>query len=1046
MKKSIKKAKPWLISLIVMFAFISGFLFFIRSYVDSSKQNYLNKIQSYIDASSYLTKSKILKSVEDLNEDYVNKKLSEQYLEQEFGKDFIWKPDKIDANLKNKVSDIYRTYFGKSIDVIEKDLKLQYRDNNKNLVDITDLKNGEFIPKNIDKITALTRSSEDFLNGFSPSLASLGLSFFQSQALENEDDLNKIKNNNILKSVVDFINNNQSLIKLLSKIFSTKNVDKSFYKDLTIKQVFNKNINLITSSFTKKTYSDNNNDYFADDISDLVISDVKNIVLQEWNKDKKNIEILDKFKTIFNKVKDYFLKFDYLKILDNLFRYVQSELYFSMYYVINEQYSNPSQLLNQKIEDKRFDPLINNKLDFSLLINGFSKVLEDKKYTTRLLDFLFKRTDKTKIYFDHKTIPQNIGTSSLILDVINLIQKTILKTNQLIKEAIEGVENYIKENMYELREKIRNTILSVLKNKVNSFSHSVHFGYIHTNEDYNKLTVQIYTNLWLTKFYYVDANIYIFGKNGLVTKIFDLFKQIGNSISTTSSDAFNFLKSVLYRDLDSNIGFKDNFEEISKLINIGHNLFSDQKMLKIDLSLGSLKQIASIKDLYGILNLPNELDTLKNLLNTFGLSSFISKVEKGVEPLQKILDLLKDFGFISDTKKFIQQFDTYIKKIIKYIPDKYQSVNMQLNYDLISNLYPNTKTNTNFISDFTTRLAEFLFPKNNKNEDDELLLPIIRLIRNDKDKKITSVEQIKKDLTNYSEKILSKDSLFKNIIDIRDLKIQLPDNLLKHLKIENIKDLTVLELLQITSKYVNQFLKNNPDKSLTFDLSSIGFILKALSASVDITYIDNKKITNKNLFKALYDDLDSFNHKNDENNKGRKEESFYNWSSIVLNLGDGIKRTIDLKQIKNDFSYSPLHLLLGIDLNKVQYIKNTIGYALATLIGGINITDPNYELANQNRKSVITIFAILNFVLQNQESILKNLEYQKAGIYYKKDSWTTKLINSNDKEIKYYLIRNLTSESEINKRVGNCFEVTLTNDNNSSYWKISNIVALDYKN
>ncbi|SRX61371.1 STREFT protein [Mycoplasma mycoides subsp. capri] len=296
MKKSIKKAKPWLISLIVMFAFISGFLFFIRSYVDSSKQNYLNKIQSYIDASSYLAKSKILKSVEDLNEDYVNKKLSEQYLEQEFGKDFIWKPDKTDANLKNKVSDIYRTYFGKSIDVIEKDLKLQYRDNNKNLVDITDLKNGEFIPKNIDKITALTRSSEDFLNGFSPSLASLGLSFFQSQALENEDHLNKIKNNNIIKSVVDFINNNQSLIKLLSKIFSTKNVDKSFYKDLTIKQVFNKNINLITSSFTKKTYSDNNNDYFADDVSDLVISDVKNIVLQEWNKDKKNIEILDKFR------------------------------------------------------------------------------------------------------------------------------------------------------------------------------------------------------------------------------------------------------------------------------------------------------------------------------------------------------------------------------------------------------------------------------------------------------------------------------------------------------------------------------------------------------------------------------------------------------------------------------------------------------------------------------------------------------------------------------------------------------------------------------
>ncbi|ADR24423.1 hypothetical protein MSB_A0320 [Mycoplasma leachii PG50] len=72
MKKSVKKAKPLIISLIVVFAFVSGFFIFIKSYVDSSKQNYLNKIQNYIDASSYLAKSKILKNVEDLNEDYVN--------------------------------------------------------------------------------------------------------------------------------------------------------------------------------------------------------------------------------------------------------------------------------------------------------------------------------------------------------------------------------------------------------------------------------------------------------------------------------------------------------------------------------------------------------------------------------------------------------------------------------------------------------------------------------------------------------------------------------------------------------------------------------------------------------------------------------------------------------------------------------------------------------------------------------------------------------------------------------------------------------------
>ncbi|WFQ93659.1 STREFT protein [Mycoplasma feriruminatoris] len=1048
MKKSVKKAKPWVIGLIVVFAFISGFLFFVKSYVDSSKQNYLNKIQSYIDASSYLAKSKILKNVEDLNEDYVNQKLSEQYLEQEFGKDFIWKPDKTNTTLKSKISDIYRTYFGKSIDVIEKDLKLQYRDNKKNLVDITDLKNGEFVPKNIDKITALTKSSEDFLNGFSPSFASLGLSLFQSQVLKNENNLKQIKDNNILKGVVNFINNNQSLINLLSKIFSTKKVEKDYYKNLTIKQAFNKNINLISSSLTGEYHSHHDEDHFANDVSEFFIQKVKTTVLDEWQKVKNDpsVEIIDKFKTIFTKVKDELFKFDYLKIADNLFRYIQSELYFAMYYVINEDLKDPSELLNQKIEDKKFSALVNNKLDFSLLINGFTKVLENQKYATRLLDFLFKRVDKTKVYFDHNKMPENIGTSSLILDIINALQRTILRANTLIREAIEGLETYIKDNMYDLREKIRTTIVSFLKKNVNAFSHSVHFGYRHDKEDYNKLTVQIYTNLGLFNLYYVDANVYIFGPNGIINKIFDLFKQIGNSISATSSDSFNFLKHVLYRDLNPNIGFKDNFVEISKLIEVGHKLFSDQKMLNINLSLGGLKQIANIKGIYGILNLPNELDSLKSLLNTFGLSQFTKKVEDGVKPLQNILDLLKDFGFINNTKEFVKQFDEYVKKIVNYLPKKYESVNTQLNYDLISNLYLKDTSQTNFLKEFTTRLAEFLFPTNNKEDDDKLLLPVIRLIRFDKENKIKSVEQIKSALANYSEKIISKDSLFKSLNDIKNLKIKLPDVVLKHLGIENLENLTILELLQIISKYINEFNKHNPNKSLTFDLSSIGYFLKALNSKVDITYSDDRKVENKNLIKALYDDLDSFNHNNDENPRGRTDQSFYNWKSVVLKLGDGIERTIDLSQIKNDFSYSPLHLLLGIDLNKVQYIKNTIGYALGTLVGGITINDENYNLANENRDAVITIFAIINFTLQNQVSILKDLEYKKAGVYYKKDSWKTQLIKSSDKEIKYHLIRNLTSENEISKKVGNRFEVTLTNDENNSYWKISNIVALDYKN
>ncbi|KKW61572.1 STREFT protein [Mycoplasma capricolum] len=1044
MKKSVKKAKPWIISLIVVFAFISGFLFFIKSYVDSSKQNYINKIQNYIDASSYLAKSKILKNVEDLNEDYVNQKLSEQYIEQEFGKDFIWKPENNNTNLNNKVSDIYRTYFGKSIDVIEKDLKLQYRDNDKNLVDITDLKNGEFVPKNIDKIATLSKSSEDFLNGFSPSFASLGLSLFKSQVIKNQDNLNKIKNNQFLKQIVDFINNNQPLIKLLTKIFSTKKLEKDYYKDLTIKQAFNKNINLISTSLTTKTYEKHDEDHFADDLSDFVIENVTKIVKEEWNKEDK-IEIIDKFKNIFNRLKDYFFKFDYLKIVDNLFRYVQSELYFSMYYVVNEDLTDPNQLLEQKIEDKKFETLVNNKLDFSLLINGLTKVLENQKYTTRLLDFLFKRAYKSKIYFDHHKIPENVGTSSLILDLINFVQKTILKTNKLIRDAIEGLEDYIEKNMYDLRNKITTYIRSFLDKNVSKFSNSVHFGYIHNREDYNKLNVQIYTWGLITNFYYVDANIYIFGKDGLITKIFDLFKQIGNSISATSSNTFNYLKYVLYRDSSPVIDFKDNFEEIAKLIKVGNELFSNQKMLNIDLRITFLKQIANIKGIYGVINLPNELDSLKDLLKTFGLSSFIKKVEDGVKPLQDILDLLKEFGFINDTKEFLKQFDEYVKKIIEYLPKKYQSVNTLLNYDLVSNLYPKNSNITDFANDFTTKLAEFLFPKTNQTDDDKLLLPVIRLVRFDRNKKITSVSQIKQALADYSKKIISKESLFKNLINIRDFKIELPDIVLQHLGIENLKNLTILELLQIISKYINQFINHNQNESLSFDLSSIGYFLQALSTTVDITYSNNKKVEKKNLIKALYDDLDSFDHKNDENNKGRPEASYYNWDFITFKFSEKDEKTIDLKQIKNDFSYSPLHLLLGIDLNKAQYIKNTIGYALGTLIGGLTKTDENYQLANENKKAVITIFSILNFTLKNYQSILKDLEYKKAGVYYKKDSWQTQLISSNDKEIKYYLIRKLTSDNEINKKVGNRFEVTLTNDQNASYWKILNIIALDYK-
>ncbi|UVO25105.1 hypothetical protein [Mycoplasma capricolum] len=45
----------------------------------------------------------------------------------------------------------------------------------------------------------------------------------------------------------------------------------------------------------------------------------------------------------------------------------------------------------------------------------------------------------------------------------------------------------------------------------------------------------------------------------------------------------------------------------------------------------------------------------------------------------------------------------------------------------------------------------------------------------------------------------------------------------------------------------------------------------------------------------------------------------------------------------------------------------------------------------KNKKAVITIFSILNFTLKNYQSILKDLEYKKAGVYYKKRFMTNSI-------------------------------------------------------
>ncbi|UVO24777.1 hypothetical protein [Mycoplasma capricolum] len=61
MLKFIKNNKWWVTIISIFAIFFSSFGIFAKSYVDSNKQKIVNKIQNYVQASSYAVQSRILK-------------------------------------------------------------------------------------------------------------------------------------------------------------------------------------------------------------------------------------------------------------------------------------------------------------------------------------------------------------------------------------------------------------------------------------------------------------------------------------------------------------------------------------------------------------------------------------------------------------------------------------------------------------------------------------------------------------------------------------------------------------------------------------------------------------------------------------------------------------------------------------------------------------------------------------------------------------------------------------------------------------------------
>ena len=537
MLKFIKNNKLWVAIISVFAIFLSSFGIFAKSYVDSNKQKIVNKVQNYVQASSYAIQSRILKETENLNEAYLNQKIGKKSLLNEFSSDFIWRPNNSKTTSTDTISDLWKTYFGSSTNILDKNLQIQYKANNQ-YKSIENSK-GEITPQNIDFLFSISKSLEKFLNGFSPSLASLGLSFIQNTVLNNRDDPNFKNYKDGLNKFADVIENNKNLFSYLAKLLTPKQLEKDHYKNLTIKQALIKNINQIAAviadnkEFAKETEVDKIPEALDKILAELGLDSLGEII-GELISSKNGFQNLGK---IFSKIKDIFtsqnfqkLKTKGLELIDKitpyLATYLYSELFFGLYYVTHEEFKNPSDLTKQKVNVSNFSALVNNKIDLNVLINGFLKVLKDKKSFDRFYNFIFKRFNENEIFNSKNNIGSNNGVGNLIFDLINWVEKKLHNFSNLLETLIKFADFAMSD------EKIKKTFEENIKNfitkKLNELGTPL--GKWHVEIKNGILNISAGSS-WLAS---LTAKIEVFSKDGIIPKIIDVLKKIHGIINNSS--------------------------------------------------------------------------------------------------------------------------------------------------------------------------------------------------------------------------------------------------------------------------------------------------------------------------------------------------------------------------------------------------------------------------------------------------------------------------------------------------------------------------------
>ncbi|WP_434335283.1 STREFT protein [Mycoplasma capricolum subsp. capricolum] len=1048
MLKFIKNNKWWVAIISIFAIFFSSFGIFAKSYVDSNKQKIVNKIQNYVQASSYAVRSRILKETENLNEDYLNEKIGKKPLLSEFNSDFIWRPNNSKTTSSDTISDLWKTYFGSYNNVLNKNLQIQYKNNNeyKNI----ESSKGEITPKNIDFLLSISKSAEKFLNGFAPSLASLGLSFLQNKVLNNRDDPNFKKYKDGINKFADVIENNKDLFSYLGKLLTPKPLEKDYYKDLTVQQALIKNINQIASAiadnkeFAKETEVDKLPEALDKILVELGLNSLDEIISELINS-KNGFENLGK---IFSKIKNIFtsqnlqkLKIKGLELLDkitpHLATYLYSEIFFGLYYVAHEEIKNPNDLLAQKTDDSNFLALINNKLDFKVLLNGIEIILKDKKEFERFYNFIFKRFDENKIFNNLNNISSNKGTGSLIYDLINWLEEKINSFSSKLNILIRFTEIVLNDpNIIKI---VQNKIVSFIKDKLPKPPMGEWTVKFKDNALEISLTVSF---IFVTRTpLYVKLNL--FGQTGLFNKLITILKSFDKSIKYLVDEFFKYIKNVLY--LNNNKKF--NFSFFQELINNISDLLKDDKNIYITIAKNAIGLFdMEVKTIYDILTLPYNNEFLNGLV--------YKKAGKDLDPiLNKIktfLESLKKYKFITEPIKLKDDFPKYLENLSKHLIT-YENGDL-INFNLLNSLYDG-----NIISDFFYKWIDFLTKDISK--DNNPILAILKAIS--KDEKLENLKQIKDRWTTKISELSKKIQNFENITKIKNIKINLSKDLLKQFGLESLNIQTIYELIKTLNKYFNDYLFKNPNKVVGVNISSLGKVLTALTIKVGVEYRPENKDKNflyskdikedktKTILKALAYGFDTHDNSSDVDSdsiKNRKSKSYYNWDKIHFYInGSNQAIILDRTKLKGDSSYSPLHMLLGINPDKSSYLKDSLGYVFGTLFGGLPTSDSNYQLSIENRTDASSILNVFNYVLDKKGKELKKQEEQIATKYYVKSAWSTKILSSNENEITYELIRLKTSDTKESKRLGTRFEVRLLKNKNNPYWSINRVIALDYK-